>query len=200
MLNKGYFIVLEGVDGAGKTSIALRLVSELNRMGFKAAYTYEPTDSEIVKVIKSRYNNLRDPYIDALTFALDRLLHIKEKIKPLLEEHAIVVSDRYFYSSVAYQSASGAPFEWILEVNKYALKPDLAVYLDVDPQEGLSRKASASSRFPEYEEVEFLRRVREAYLRMVGMGLLLSINASRPLEHVYEDVWRAVYSLISRGM
>jgi len=90
--------------------------------------------------MRTKYREYRDAYIDALTFALDRLLHIKLKIKPLLNQGYIVVSDRYFYSSVAYQSASGAPIEWVLEVNKWALKPDVAIYLDVDPVTGLNRK------------------------------------------------------------
>ncbi|ADV64999.1 dTMP kinase [Desulfurococcus mucosus] len=199
MHGKGYFIVLEGLDGAGKTTVAHRLVEELESRGFPAIYTYEPTDSEIVKAVKSIYSDLRDAYIDALAFALDRLIHVKSLVKPFIEKGVTVVSDRYFYSSVAYQSASGAPFDWILEVNKYALKPDVAIYLDVDPEEGLSRKTTSTSRFPEYEKKEFLHRVREAYVRMVEIGLLTRVDASRPLGEVYAEVWSIVQGVIGRG-
>jgi len=192
MHGKGFFIVLEGLDGAGKTTIALMLRDELSRAGIPVLYTYEPTDSEVVKAVKSTYNDLRDAYIDALAFALDRLIHLKMKVKPFLEKRGVVISDRYYYSSVAYQSASGAPFEWVMEVNRFALKPDVAIYLDVDPATGLSRKTTSSSRFPEFEHRNFLERVRRAYLRMVEMGLLVYIDSSRPLEAVYSDVKKAI--------
>lgn len=193
MHGKGCFIVLEGLDGAGKTTIARRLVEDLSSRGIPASYTYEPTDSEIVRLIKSTYNNLRDAYIDTLAFALDRLIHVKNWVKPLLDKGVTVISDRYFYSSVAYQSASGAPFEWVIEVNKFAVKPDVAIYLDIEPEEGLSRKYMHISRFPEYEEKEFLQRVRSMYLRMVEMGLLIYIDASKPLSEVYGRIWDIVY-------
>ncbi len=192
-MSRGVFLVLEGIDGAGKTTIAKMLIRDLEEKGCKVLYTYEPTDSEVVKLIKTSYSDLRDPYIDALTFALDRLLHIKTKVLPALEQGYVVISDRYFYSSVAYQSASGAPFEWVLEVNKWALKPDLAVYLDVDPTTALARKRGASTRFPEFENQEFLVRVREAYLKMVEMGLLVMVDASRGIDAVYADVKRLVF-------
>lgn len=195
---RGLFIVLEGLDGAGKTTIARMLVRELEGLGYKAIYTYEPTDSEIVNVVKSRYGRLRDPYIDALTFALDRLVHVKTLIKPALEEGYIVVADRYYYSSAAYQTAGGAPMEWVLEVNKWALKPDIAIYLDIDPVKGLERKAGLTSRFSEFEEVEFLRRVREAYLRMVEMNLMIKVDAERPVDEVYADVRRIVLEALGQ--
>jgi len=192
MHGKGFFIVLEGLDGAGKTTIALMLRDELSRAGIPVLYTYEPTDSEVVKAVKSTYNDLRDAYIDALAFALDRLIHLKMKVKPFLEKGGVVISDRYYYSSVAYQSASGAPFEWVMEVNRFALKPDVAIYLDIDPATGLSRKTAVSSRFPEFEHRDFLERVRRAYLKMVEMGLLVYIDSLRPLETVYSDVKKAI--------
>ncbi|MEM4904060.1 MAG: dTMP kinase [Desulfurococcaceae archaeon] len=188
----GLFVVLEGSDGSGKTTVASMLVEKLSKLGYSVAYTYEPTDSEVVTLMKTKYRDLRDPYIDALTFALDRLLHVKITIKPLLEKGYVVVSDRYFYSSAAYQSACGAPLEWVLEVNAWALKPDIAVYLDVEPELALKRKLGSSSRFPEFEEVLLLRRVREAYLELVKRGLLIKVDASRSVEEVYSDVEGAV--------
>lgn len=190
--NRGLFVVLEGLDGSGKTTIAWMLVKELEKEGHKVVYTYEPTDSEVVGVVKTRYNELRDAYVDALTFALDRLLHVKSVIKPSLERGYIVISDRYFYSSVAYQSAGGAPMEWVLEVNKWALRPDLAVYLDVDPIIGLKRKSGSHSRFSEFEELDLLFKVREAYLKMVSMGLLVMVNAERPIEEVFTEIYGLV--------
>ncbi|MGC9182280.1 dTMP kinase [Thermogladius sp.] len=195
---RGLFLVLEGLDGSGKTSIANILISRLGELGYRATYTYEPYDSSIVGAVKGEYSSARDAYVDALAYALDRLIHWKTVIEPALREGAVVVCDRYFYSSVAYQTASGAPYEWVLEVNRFAPRPDLAVYLDVEPSLGLARKKGAPSRFPEYERVDFLSRVREVYLRMVREGLLVVVDSSRGLEEVFRDVWGLVRPLLDR--
>ncbi len=197
---RGLFVVLEGIDGSGKTTIAKMLVERLRVMGYNAEYTFEPTDSEIVELIRGVYRAYRDAYIDALAFALDRLIHLKRRVIPLLEEGYIVVSDRYMYSSIAYQTASGAPLEWVMEVNRWALKPDLAIYLDVDPLTGLKRRQSMESRFPEFEKLEFIERVRRVYLELVSRGLLVKVDASRPVEEVYKDVERLVVEHLTKKL
>jgi len=190
--------VLEGIDGSGKTTIANMIIKDLSKMGFKTLYTREPTDSEIVNSVKTTYNDLRDPYVDALTFALDRLLHVKSRISPALEQGYIVVCDRYYYSSVAYQGAMGAPIEWLLEVNKWALQPDIAVYLDIDPVIAIKRKESMTSRFAEFEKLDILYRVREIYLKLVDKGLLVLVDASRSISDIYSDVKKLVLEVIKR--
>lgn len=194
---RGFFIVLEGIDGSGKTTIASMLVRKLSELGYNVAYTYEPTDSEITMLIRTKYDELRDPYIDTLAFALDRLLHVKAEIRPLLEKGFVVVLDRYFYSSIAYQVACGAPMEWVVEVNRWAPKPDLAIYLDVEPEVALQRKARGSSRFPEFEELVFLRKVREIYLYMVSQGALVKVDASRDIVEVYKDIEKIVFKMLN---
>jgi dTMP kinase len=174
------------------------IIKDLSEMGFKTHYTYEPTDSEIINTLKTRYSDLRDPYIDVLTFALDRLLHIKSRILPALKQGYIVVCDRYYYSSVAYQGAMGAPVDWVLEVNKWVLKPDIAVYLDVDPAIAIKRKESIVSRFSEFEKLELQYKVRSVYLRLVEMGLLTPVDASRDIREVYCDVKRLVLGVIEK--
>lgn len=195
-LSRGLFIVIEGIDGSGKTTIAMMLIEKMQNMGFNTLYTFEPTDSDIVFLIRMKYKDFRDPYIDALTFALDRLLHVKLSIKPHIEKGYIVISDRYYYSSIAYQSASGAPMEWVMEINKYAPRPDLAIYLDIEPELALKRKSGVISRFAEFEELEFLHKVRRVYLEMVKQGLLIQIDASRSINDVYRDVEKLVFELI----
>ncbi|MGB9827838.1 dTMP kinase [Thermosphaera chiliense] len=199
-LSRGFFIVLEGIDGAGKTTLAKMLIDMFKSKGMEAVYTYEPTDSLIVRAVKGEYSSYRDAYVDALAFALDRLIHVKTLIQPMLEKGVCVVSDRYFYSSIAYQSAMGAPFEWVVEVNKYALKPDLAIYLDIPPEVAMARRQGLPSRFPEFEEKEFLNRVRQNYKRMVAQGWLLEVDATREVQAVYSEVLEKVRSLFSSGM
>ncbi len=196
-LNRGLFIVLEGLDGAGKTSIAHHLIRDLEKVGFKAVYTYEPYDSEFVKALKTRYNEFRDAYLDALTYAADRLVHYRSVIKPALEKGLIVVCDRYYYSSVAYQAAQGADPEWVLTVNKYAPEPDIALYLDVDPETGLKRRKGLDTRFPEYEKLDFLEKVRRYYLWLVEKGLLELIDATRSFSEVYQNVYERISNLLT---
>ena len=194
---KGLFIVLEGIDGAGKTTIAYKLVEYFRSRGYNTIYTYEPYTSLYVEVLKKNYNEFRDAYLDALTYAADRLIHLKTVIIPHLKKRGVVICDRYFYSSVAYQAAQGAPIDWIIEVNKYMLKPDLAIYLDVDPETGLQRRKRFKSRFPEYESLEFLRRVREVYIELVNKGFLVLVDARRDIDTVYHSVLQIIKDRIN---
>ncbi len=199
MASNGLFIVLEGIDGAGKTTIANMLLRYLSGKGYNTIYTYEPYDSLYVEILKTKYNELRDAYLDALTYAADRVIHLKTVIKPYLEKNYIVICDRYFYSSVAYQSAQGAPLDWILEINKFALKPDIAIYLDIEPEIGLRRRRKLKSRFPEYEVLDFLVKVRNAYLELVNRGMLTLIDARREVNTVFKEVIEIVEKHLNRS-
>ncbi len=194
--DRGLFIVLEGIDGAGKTSIAKKLLNDLEANGYNVVYTYEPYDTYYVEALKKHYNDYRDAYLDALTYAADRLIHVKTVIEPYLMKKYIVICDRYYYSSVAYQAAQGVPYEWVLEINRFALKPDIAIYLDVSPEIGLRRRSGLLSRFPEYEALDFLERVRAIYHRLVEDGYLIEINANRSFEEVYSNVYSTIVKLI----
>ncbi|ADI31313.1 dTMP kinase [Staphylothermus hellenicus] len=194
--SNGFFLVLEGIDGAGKTSIAFKLMDFLVEKGFSVHYTYEPYDTLYVEALKKKYDEYRDAYLDALTYAADRLVHIRTDILPYLRRGYVVICDRYYYSSAAYQSAQGAPIEWVLEINKYALKPDLTIYLDVDPHIGVKRREGLNTRFPEYEKLDFLYKVRENYLWLVKKGYMVLVDANREFDKVYRDVEKIVFEHI----
>ncbi len=191
-MNRGKLVVLEGIDGAGKTSIAYKLLEDLEKSEYHVLYTYEPYNTRYVEILKNEYNSFRSAFLDALTYAADRLLHIEMVIDPAIREGKIVVCDRYYYSSAAYQGAMGAPIEWILEINRFARKPDVAIYLDIDPELGLKRRKGLSSRFPEYEQLEILNKVRQNYLHLVDKGLLIMVDASRNFDEVYQDVKKLI--------
>ncbi len=196
MAKKGLMIVIEGLDGAGKTTIAKWLVEYFKSNGYKALYTYEPNESLFVDALK-KHGDVRSAELDALAYAADRLVHVRKVILPAIEDGYIVVVDRYYYSSIAYQGAQGAPIEWVMEVNKYAVKPDLAIYIDVDPETGLERLARESGRkprFPEYEKINLLKKVRKIYLSLVEKGELIFIDGSRDLESVKQDVLNTILS------
>jgi len=191
-MRKGMLICIEGIDASGKTTQAKLLVKNLNEMGYEAVYTSEPTKGFFGQILRQKilYGNERVPaVVEALLFALDRLEHVEKEIKPALEKEKIVVSDRYLYSSIAYQGAAGLDPAWIEEINRWAIKPDLAIYLDVPAEvviKRLKRKRSVM------ETLENQRRVRNVYLRLVKEGILLLVDGNRPIEEIEREILEIV--------
>ena len=191
-MRKGMLICIEGIDASGKTTQAKLLVKNLNERGYEAVYTSEPTKGFFGQILRQKilYGNKRIPaVVEALLFALDRLEHVEKEIKPALEKEKIVVSDRYLYSSIAYQGAAGLDPAWIEEINRWAIKPDLAIYLDVPAEvviKRLKRKRSVM------ETLENQRRVRNVYLRLVKEGMLLLVDGNRPIEEIEREILEIV--------
>jgi len=182
--DKGKLIVLEGIDGAGKTTVAKALVDELKRKGFNALYTYEPFDKELISILNKKGSALGGIF-EALIMAADRYSHIECLVKPALRDGMIVIMDRYYYSSLAYQGAHGVPLEWIRTLNSFALQPDLAIYLDVPEEVGLQRKRSSTTRIPYLESSkDFTKKVREIYLDLVRNGELILVDGTQNLNRV----------------
>ncbi|MCD6535508.1 MAG: dTMP kinase [Thaumarchaeota archaeon] len=194
----GLLIAFEGVDGSGKTTQAKRLVKWLSDNGVEAKYTCEPTRGALGKTLRAMaYRGDADARVEALLFAADRLTHLRKVIEPLLERGVIVVSDRYLHSSLAYQSITIGDQKWVEEINRFARKPDLGLFLDVDPEVGLRRlKRRKKTKF---EDVEFLRRVRERYLEYVERGELIRVNAERDLDEVFSEIAKIVEEVLSRA-
>jgi dTMP kinase len=188
MSKRGVFICIEGIDASGKTTHAHRLVENLSGKGFDAVYTTEPTSGEIGKIIRTNIlqGQERVPsVIEALLFAVDRIEHVENMVKPALQEGKIVISDRYVYSSLAYQGAAGLDLKWIEEINKFAIPPDLAIYIDIPAEvvfERLRREKSVMENF------QTQCKVREIYLKLVEDGKLIPINGNRPGNEVEKDI------------
>jgi dTMP kinase len=182
---KGVFICIEGLDGCGKTTQAKLLAKKL-RKSHNAFYTAEPSRGEIGTFIRKRclYNEKRiSTVVEALLFAADRVEHVKNEVLPALREGRLVISDRYVYSSLAYQGAAGLSLEWIEKVNEHALKPDLAVFLDVDPKTVMHRLKPKRSVM---ENMETLQKVRDVYLKFVAKGELVRMDGNRTKAEVAE--------------
>lgn len=199
MVKRGVFICLEGIDASGKSTQARWLVRNLRRRGFDAIYTTEPSDGEIGKFIK-RYvlqRKRRIPaVVEALLFAVDRIDHVESKIERALESGKIVVSDRYVYSSLAYQGAAGLDVGWIKQVNKMALTPDLAIYIDVPPEVVVKRMKRRRSVM---ETLETQRRVREVYMQLVREKRLVLIDGNRPAREVVQNILAVVLKRLKRA-
>ncbi|MGD8505941.1 MAG: dTMP kinase [Candidatus Bathyarchaeota archaeon] len=192
MDKRGIFICIEGIDASGKSTQARWLVRNLRRRGFVAIYTTEPSEGEVGTFIR-RYvlqRKKRVPaVVEALLFAVDRVDHVESKIEPALESGKIVVSDRYVYSSLAYQGAADLDIGWIEQINRTALAPDLAIYIDVPPEIVVKRMRRRRSVM---ETLENLRKVRRVYMQLVHEGRLELVNGNRPTSEVAQSILAVV--------
>ncbi|MDD3679813.1 MAG: dTMP kinase [Candidatus Shapirobacteria bacterium] len=137
----GKFLVIEGLDGSGKSTQIKLLGQELKKKGLDYFLTREhtregPAGSLIERVVN--YQEKLNPIALQLLFVVDRLDHLEREIKPGLEKGKLVVSDRYYWTTVAYGSRV-ANKNWLIKVNKYCLEPDLTIYIDVSPEEAIRR-------------------------------------------------------------
>ncbi|MEM1622601.1 MAG: dTMP kinase [Sulfolobales archaeon] len=189
---RGALIAIEGIDGAGKTTVSKHLLEIFRKCEYRAVYTYEPYYDSIRKIFENKGMDLT-PESEALLLVADRYSHISRVVRRELEKGSIVILDRYKYSTIAYQGALGLPLEWLREIQKYLPDPDVAIYLDIDPVEGLKRKSESKERTLTYfENVERIEKAREIYLSMTSKGELTLVNASLELPLVIEKVIEVV--------
>ena len=187
MASKGVFICLEGLDGCGKTTQAKLLVRRLRR-SFDAVSTAEPSGGKIGRFIKKHclHSGKRSSgVVEALLFAADRFDHVENTVLPALNKGRIVVSDRYVYSSLAYQRATGLDMGWIEKINEHAVHPDLAIFIDVEPETVVQRLKPRKSVM---ENLETQRKVREVYMKFVEKGALVRVDGNKSKSEVAKDL------------
>ncbi len=159
------FLVIEGIDGCGKTTQARLLYEWLVKEGYDALLTAEPTNNAIGSCLKEILSSGEeiDPHALALLFTSDRYEHIKKEIEPALQEKKIVVSERYYHSTVAYQAAQGVEREWLMTLNSFAIenKPDITLLLDIGPDVAIPKIQEKDREFRELIEHAH-RKVNEA--------------------------------------
>ena len=196
MARRGVFIVFEGIDGSGKSTHIKALAKELKGRGYNVIQTSEPSKDRIGNFIR-RYAERNDhrltPETEALLFAADRFEHVMTVVEPALKRGRIVISDRYLYSSLAYQGAGGLDLDWIREMNRFAPKPDLGILLDLLPEFSLQR---VERRKTVFEVSDYLRKVRNIYLRLVEEGDLVKVDADKPRKAVREEIFSLVNELL----
>jgi len=191
MVRRGVFICVEGLDGCGKTTQAKLLVRKLSR-DYDVVYTAEPSNEPIGRFVKKTYLHSEtrgQVEVEALLFAADRLEHLKNEVLPALDGGRVVVSDRYVFSSFAYQGAAGLGLDWIEEVNKHALRPDLAVFIDVEPETVVRRLKRNKSVM---ENLQTQVKVREVYMKYVENGRLVRMDGNRSRREVARDLTNLV--------
>jgi dTMP kinase len=193
---RGLLIAVEGIDGAGKTTIANHLCNFLSKKGYKCVVLKEPSESIYGKMIKS-LKSRPDPETEMELFLKDREMDVKDRILPALEEGKIVIMDRYYYSNIAYQSARGLNADRIRELNeRIAPKPDLVILLDLSPSKALERIKNRE-KLSIFEEKDYLENVRQKF-REIADERTVIINAERDLEFVKREAEKAVMRLIEK--
>ncbi len=165
----GRLIVLEGLDGAGTTTQVKRLVAHLRAGGHTAHATREPSDGPVGKLIREMLTGghaipgqVLSQSTFGLLFAADRLDHLQREVEPQLAAGAIVVSDRWYHSSLAYQG-TGADRDWITMLNARARKPDLTLFLEVRPHVAAKRRLDAGRVQELFEDLRMQEAVAEGY-------------------------------------
>ena len=190
-------IAIEGIDGSGKTTIAKYLRNVLKEMGYKVVLFKEPTDSVYGKKIKQFLNNRLDAEEELELFILDRKYDVEKNILPALEKNYIVIMDRYYYSTIAYQGARGIDVDKIKAMNeKIAPKPDLVLILDVNPEVGIKRIRNRGDKPNKFEGLEYLKAVRNIFLKLKNKNIVI-VDANRSKEEVKKEVLNIVKSLIT---
>ena len=179
------YIVFEGIDGAGKSTQIQMLKEWLEANGFRVDTLVEPTDSEVGKLIREILQRPdatteRLQKTVALLFAADTML-IMDRLE---DESKIIISDRSFISSLAYQE----PAEWVEVLNRYAKKPDLIILLDLDVAKSVARTSGKDT----FENEEFLTGVKENYLNLAKNYTCEVIDANNGVNKVSSDIKKAV--------
>lgn len=176
-MEKGTFIVIEGPDACGKSTHARLLGEHLESKGRDTIVTQEPTKGPIGQVVREVLSGRLKVSPETLTllFTADRAEHVENLIEPALRQGKTVVTDRYYYSTVVYQSLQGVDKEWISQLNAFVPEPDLVVVLEVASKEALNRMEGRTREV--FEVVRFQKRVQKALLKLAHGG---SAELSRP--------------------
>ena len=205
--NKSLFIVVEGLDGSGKSSASkalARLLDPLSKGIVKL--TYEPNDAscsglQIRQILKKQIPDFK-PSILPLAYATNRLDHCNTIVKPWLEKDGhIVICDRYYLSSLVYQSRPDFPYKKVMMYNEYAVKPDVIFFINVDTKvcyermkirnqpEELFEANLDESRQKYFEAIDFLRKTHDENI--------IEIDGSGTIEEVADKIQKEIYKLAS---
>jgi dTMP kinase len=205
MNNQGFFITIEGPEGAGKTTVMSDVVAQLTAEGYEIVSTREPggirISEHIREVILNNTYTEMDGRTEALLYAAARRQHLVEKIAPALKDNKIVLCDRFIDASLAYQGyARGLGIDEVLSINEFAigkLMPDLTLLFDLEPSIGLNRIAKHDDREKNRLDVEslaFHESVREGYQEVVKRypHRIHVIDASKSQEEVTKNVLKVL--------
>jgi len=199
-LKKGLLIVFEGIDGCGKSTQARLAYEYVINSGYEAIALKEYTNGKWGQKIKELSQKGREnvtPYGEFELFLKDRIEDVELNIKPALESKKIIVLDRYYFSSMAYQGGRGLDVKMIREENeKISPIPDMVFYIRVDINTGLKRIFSnRKNQFDDFEKKTFLKNVVQIFDNM-KFNYLITINGDREVDTIHQEIKSHIDKLI----
>jgi len=200
VLPGGLFIVFEGIDGTGKSTQVSLLAEKLRQLGYVVVATREPTEGPYGRRIRELFHDRTavSQAEELELFIADRSQHVREVIEPALTRGCVVISDRYYLSTMAYQGANGMDPEMILKKNAGFPVPDLAIILEIEPTRGIQRIQNQRNEHPNtFEQETNLRKAAEIFKGM-KFDFIRRIDGSGSVENVHHQVLGEVASLIEQ--
>lgn len=199
------FITFEGGEGCGKSTQAKALYQKLRQKNLPAVLTHEPGGTtlgeQIGKMLKRKTENIH-PQTELLLFAASRAQLVADVIQPALKEGEIVICDRFSHSTTAYQGYGReldlATVQMVNNLATQNVKPNIVIFLDLSPAQGLARRGKLLDRF-ELQELSFHHRVRQGYLKMAAEepDRWLVVDATLPKKKISEIIWEKVNHLLA---
>ncbi len=197
---QGFLIAFEGIDGTGKTTQIKMLAQALNKKGFEVVATREPTDGKFGRQIRALYTDRGSvtPEQELQLFIDDRKEHVKELIAPAMAAGKVVLTDRYYFSTAAYQGANGQDPEYILAENeKFAPLPDLVLLLEAPVSVGIHRVSTMRNETPnDFEQEEMLAKVAAIFAGLSG-EYIKRVDSTGTAEAVHEAVMVHVEAMLA---
>jgi len=189
-LQKGILIVFEGIDGSGKSTQAEILLERLQEEDFDAVYFREPSKGKWGRKIKKKalHPDSLTPEEELDLFQKDRRENVEKNLKPALKKKRIVILDRYYYSTIAYQGAKGIDEKLIRRMNEeFVVEPDLVFIFDIDPKKGLERIENRKKKDKLFEREDYLVKVREIFRSFKGEKFV-HIDALKSKEEIRKEI------------
>jgi dTMP kinase len=196
----GWLVVLEGIDGAGKSTVLNRLSDHCRNRGFAPVVSFEPTRGPWGMKLRRSMTEGRLSLGDELElFLKDRAEHVETVIRPALQGGKVVLLDRYYLSTAAYQGARGAdPDAILVENERFAPRPDLVLLLDFDPVAGIERIRARGDAPNTFEQLDQLREVRRIFLGL-ERPFMRRIDAAQSPDQVWQDCRACFDSVVHAG-
>ena len=198
MKRPGFLLVLEGIDGSGKSTLARSLAQWLRESGREVITSREPTDGPHGTALRQSAKAGRLSIQDEFDlFLKDRAEHVEKLIAPAMARRAVVILDRYYFSTAAYQGARGLdPLAIIAANEKFAPIPDLVLLLDLDPSAGAARIHRRGDTLDDFEALDYQREVRRIFLAL-DRPFIRRVDASQNGEAVFQEARAIVETALS---
>jgi len=209
-MNNGLFIAFEGIDGSGKSTQAKHLAHKMEAHGHLVHLTFEPTDGRIGQLIRKILKGevKADERVIAALFTADRLDHLLNETNGIvkkLKEGYHVITDRYYFSSYAY-NGNHLSMDWVIHANSLSaeiLRPDLTVFIDVAPETCMERIMANREGIEHYETLDNLISVRSKYYEAFDLlqseEKIWKVNGDGETEVITNEIWRKIDSLLEKN-